>query len=120
MGFGGWRNVTRALGILSEFHMVLDLSANGAALDDSFQQIVFSWDHEPQSVIPVLNSAPCYVCSTYTIMTGNDTLFINPELIRGDQDFHGHGPLIDFTFRIYIDAIGMSLRADYSFKGHES
>ncbi|MCD4670310.1 MAG: hypothetical protein K8S14_07680 [Actinomycetia bacterium] len=112
--------MTRALGILSEFHMVLDLSGNGAALDDSFQQIVFSWDHEPQCVVPVLNSAHCYLCSTYTVTTESDTLLIKPGLIRGDQDFHGHGPLIEFSFRLYIDAIGMSLRADYSFEGYES
>lgn len=120
VGFRGRRNVTRALGILSEFHIVLDLSANGAALDDSFQQIVFSWDHEPQYVVPVLNSAPSYLCSTYAVMTESDTIFIKPELIRGDQDFHGHGPLIEFSFRIYVDAIGMSLRADYSLDGYES
>ena len=120
VGFRGRRNVTRALGILSEFHMVLDLSGNGAALDDSFQQIVFSWDHEPQCVVPVLNSAHCYLCSTYTVTTESDTLLIKPGLIRGDQDFHGHGPLIEFSFRLYIDAIGMSLRADYSFEGYES
>lgn len=120
VGYDGRRDISRALAIIGDYRMVLDLTRNGADLDESVYQIVFSWNQIPQCVIPVLSSMIFGECSTYTAMTQMDTLSIIPRHTGGDQDFHGNGPWMRFRFNVYVDVDGSSLRADYSIEAHES
>lgn len=109
---GARRNVTGALGILGDFQMVLDLTAGGADVGAEDRRILFGWDGEVQSVVPVLSpGAGTPSCETRTaLVTGAPQTFTPPH-VRGDQDFDGHGPCTRLRVTLDQDALGQSVRA---------
>lgn len=119
VNLSGRRNVTRALGIVSDLRMVLDLTDTGAALDENSRRIVLSWNQEPQSVIPILSPTPGPSCITRTeLVTGSPQSFIPPHTV-GDREYAGHGPCIRFSLYVRLDAEGKKLTANYSMNAYE-
>jgi hypothetical protein len=115
----GRRNVNRALGVISDQRMALDITQSGAALTDRDRRIVFSWANKPQSVIPILSPVTGPTCTTRTqLVTGSPQSFIPPHT-RGDKEFAGHGPCVRFWLRILSDPEGSALTANYYMEAFE-
>jgi hypothetical protein len=113
------RNVTRALGIISDMRMALDITESGAALTPNSRRIVLSWDNKPQSVIQVVSPAVAPSCSTRTqLVTGDPQSFIPPH-VKGDKEFYGRGPCVRFDLRLQADPEGQSITARYSMDAYE-
>lgn len=120
VGFTERRNVTTALCILSDYHMVLDLSKNGADLIPDSRRIVLGWNGVSQSVIPIISSESDYYYSVDTVTLPADTLMLIPQHIQGNRDFSSHGPWVDFSLVLSVDAEGRNICAQYTMNAYES
>jgi hypothetical protein len=117
---GNRRNVTTSLGIISDQHMVLDLTEGGAAIKEDDRRVVFRWNAEPQSVIRIFTaSAGKPRCETRTEEVTLDNQTFIPPHREGDKDFKGHGPCVKFTFNIVRDIERTSLYARLWMKAFE-
>lgn len=119
--FGGLSNVTSSLGIISDYQMVLDLTEGGAALEEDDRQVVFSWNGDVQSVVPILNPAGGggLECSTRGRLVTPGSHTFTPPHTQGDQDFKGHGPCVHLTVSPRTDMLGRNLIADVSMSAFE-
>lgn len=113
------RNVTGFLGIISDQQMVLDLTRSGASLDSNSRQIVFSWNGESQSVVPILNPAKRIICTTHTVLVTPGSQTFRPPRIEGDAEFDGHGPCVTFWLKLKLDVEGKKLSAEYGMDAWE-
>ena len=114
------RNVTEALGILGDFQMVLDLTAGGANVGTEDRRILFGWDGEVQSVVPVLSpGAATPSCEIRTALVTGDPQTFTPPHVRGDKDFDGNGPCVRLGVTLDQDALGQSVRARLDLEAFE-
>jgi hypothetical protein len=117
---GARRNVTDALGILGDFQMVLDLTAGGANVGVEDRRVLFGWDGEVRSVIPVLSpGAGTPSCEVRTALVTGDPQTFTPPHVRGDQDFDGNGPCSRLGVTLDQDALGQSVRARLELEAFE-
>ncbi len=113
------RNVTSALGIIGDMHMVLDLSPSGANIDEDSRRIVFTWNMVSQSVIPVVSPSLPVRCTTrIERITGDPESFVPPHT-RGDKDFNGNGPCVGFGISLNLDTERTRLSASYNMLAFE-
>jgi len=108
---GARRDVTNALGIISDFHMALDLSDGGAAPIPADARIVFSWLKQSRSVVPIISASRRSSCQIRTLPLLGEPHTFTPPHIRGDQDFAGHGPCVRLRGSLEVDPEGSAINA---------
>jgi hypothetical protein len=111
---GARQNVTGSLAIVSDFHMVLDLTAGGAPPNDTHRRIVFSWDRQAQSTVPILQPGQETTCTTRKVVVVSTKQSFVPQHVSGDPDFVGHGPCVRLTVDLALDAEARRLTAAVS------
>jgi hypothetical protein len=116
---GARRDVTGAVGILGDFHMVVDLTDGGAALTPADLRIVFSWLKRSQSVVPVLSASRRSSCQMRTVPVQGVPHTLTPPHTRGDTDFAGHGPCIRLRGRLGLDPEGTAITATLNMRARE-
>lgn len=116
---GERRNVTSALGIISDMHMVLDLTETGANPIGKSRQIVFSWNGESQSVIPILSPNTQVTCAVQPQRVDAHTQSFVPDHSDGDKDFDGNGPCVKLQLWVKINEDGTELYSTYYMKAFE-
>ena len=116
---GSRRNVTAGLGVLGDFHMVLDLTEGGAAPEAPDARVVFSWDKESRSVVPILATTRERTCTTRTVVVPGVPHTFTPDHDRGDRDFSGHGPCVRLRADLELDAEARRLEAEIDLTARE-